>query len=63
MELGESLSVELTVATGYTLDAEDVQVTMGGVDVTALVYNSTTKTVAIGAVTSAVVIKATATHT
>ena len=63
VDYGDDLSVTLTVASGYTLAASDVVVTMGGVDVTALVYNNSTKTVAIGVVTSAVVIKANAVHT
>lgn len=61
VDYGDPLSVTLTAASNYTLSADGVTVTMGGVDITALAYNSSTKIVAIAEVTSAVVITATAT--
>ena len=60
VDYGDPLSVTLTAASNYTLSADGVTVTMGGVDITALAYNSSTKVVSIAEVTSAVVITATA---
>ena len=56
---GDSLTATLTAASGYELLANNVTVTMGGVDITALVYNA--GVVSIEKVTGAVVITATAT--
>lgn len=56
---GGSLTATLTAATGYELLNNNVTVTMGGVDITALVYNA--GIVSIEKVTGAVVITATAT--
>ena len=61
VDYGDPLSVTLTAASNYTLSADGVTVTMGGVDITALAYNSSTKVVSIAEVTSSVVITATAT--
>ena len=60
VDYGDPLSVTLTAASNYTLSADGVTVTMGGVDITALAYNSSTKVVSIAEVTSSVVITATA---
>ena len=60
VDYGDPLSVTLTAASNYTLAADGVKVTMGGVDITALAYNSGTKVVSIAEVTSSVVITATA---
>ena len=58
---GDSLTVTLTAAQNYELLAANVQVTMGGVDITAMAYDNSTHKVTIAAVTSSVVINATAT--
>ena len=51
-----SFSATLTAASGYEID--EVAVAMGGIDVTALVYNSGTGAIAIAAVTGALMITA-----
>lgn len=59
---GDPLSVTITAASGYELDEGDVVVTMGGVDITALVCTiSTTASISIASVTSGVVITVDAT--
>lgn len=58
---GGSLTAVLTAGDGYELLADNVTVTMGGVDITALAYTSGTTTVAISKVTGAVAITATGT--
>ena len=61
---GGSLSVTITAASGYELDAGDIVVTMGGVDITALCCTiSTTGSISISKVTSGVVITVDATKT
>ena len=55
---GGSYSATIAAESGYELD--DVKVAMGGVDVTALVYNSTSGAVSISAVTGALMISAVA---
>lgn len=56
---GGSLTVTLTADADYELLSENVSVTMGGVDITSLVYNS--GVVSINKVTGAVIINAVAT--
>ena len=56
-----SYTAILTPNIGYTLDT--VTVTMGGVDITSTVYESTTKTISISNVTGNIVITATCTET
>lgn len=59
---GGSLSATITAASGYELDAGDIVVTMGGVDITALsVTISTTGSISISKVTAPVVITVDAT--
>ena len=55
---GNSYSTTIAAESGYELD--DVKVAMGGVDITALVYNSGTGAVSISAVTGALMISAVA---
>lgn len=55
-----SYTTTLSGATGYTLDDESVVVKMGGVDITAMAYNSTTHVVSIASVTDNITIKASA---
>ena len=55
---GGSMTATLTAATGYTLDDDSVVVTMGGVDITSMAYDSSTDKVTIAAVTAPVVIVA-----
>jgi len=55
---GYTLSVELTADTGTQIVASTVHVTMGGVDITSTVYNSTYNTVTIPSVTGNVSITA-----
>ena len=59
----DSLTVTLTAASNYTIDNSSVKVTMGGVDITAMAYNSTNNKVTIAAVTGGVVIEAAGTAT
>lgn len=56
---GDDLSVTLTAETGYTI--ANVVVTVGGTDVTATAYDSSTGEIAVTGVASEVVIMATAT--
>ena len=59
---GGSLSATITAASNYTLEAGDIVVTMGGVDITALCCTiSTTGSISISKVTSGVVITVNAT--
>lgn len=59
---GGSFSATITAAAGYELNADDVTVTMGGVDITALCCTiSTTASISISKVTSSVVITCNAT--
>lgn len=51
-----ALSATLTAATDYEID--EVSVAMGGVDITALVYDDSTDAISIGKVTGAVLITA-----
>lgn len=55
---GGSLSVTFTAAEGYEVDPDAITVAMGGVDITALVVNSTTGAITIPEVTAAVSITA-----
>lgn len=57
---GDTLSVTLTVASGYKMQESSVVVTMGGVDITSTAYNSSNKTITISNVTGDVSITATA---
>ena len=50
----------LSGASGYTLDDESVVVKMGGVDITAMAYDSTTHTVSIASATGNITITASA---
>ena len=58
VEENDSFATSLGVQTGYTM--QSVSVTMGGVDVTAEVYDSDTRMISIAAVTGNVVITAAA---
>jgi len=59
---GGSLSATITAASNYSLEAGDIVVTMGGVDITALCCTiSTTGSISISKVTSGVVITVNAT--
>ena len=44
VEEESSLTVTLSPASNYTIDDDSVKVTMGGVDITAMAYNSTAST-------------------
>ena len=60
---GGSFSATITAASGYSLSAGDIVVTMGGVDITALcVTISTTGSISIGKVTSGVIVTVNATQ-
>ena len=61
---GGSFSATITAASGYELNAGDIVVTMGGVDITALCCTiSTTGSISISKVTSGVVVTVNATKT
>lgn len=60
VEAGSSLEITLTEKSGYTMG--DVTVTMGGEDVTATAYSSTTGKISISEVTGNVVVTAEATE-
>ena len=57
---GANLSITLTAATGYELSTPTI--TMGGTDITASVWNSSTGVITISGVTGNIVITATATE-
>lgn len=60
---GGSFSATITAASGYSLQAGDVIVTMGGVDITALcVTISTTASISISKVTSGIIVTVNATR-
>lgn len=56
---GSNYTATISADSGYTLD--NITVTMGGTDITATAYNSSTQTITIANVTGAIVITATAT--
>jgi hypothetical protein len=62
IEVNKPYIATLGAETGYTLDVSSVQVTMGGVDITSFVFNSTTGVIYIASVTGNIVITATATQ-
>lgn len=58
---GGNFSATLAAPSGYTIEADDVAVTVGGEDVTSTAWDSSTSTITISGVTGNVVITATAT--